>query len=49
VAESTKQCLLAYRKFTADHPEYDVEVKLCAFTPLEMQEAAKVFDNVNVR
>ena len=42
-AESTKQCLLAYRKFTADHPDYDVDVKLCAFTPLEMQAAAKEF------
>ena len=36
-AESAKQCLRAYRKFTADHPDYDVDVKLCAFTASEMQ------------
>ena len=44
-AESTKQCLRAYRKFTADAPDYDVEVKLCAFTASEMQAAAKVFED----
>ena len=42
-AESTKQCLLAYKKFTADNPDYEVEVKLCAFTASEMQAAAKEF------
>ena len=44
VAESTKQCLRAYKKFTADYPDYDIDVKLCAFTASEMQEAKKVFD-----
>ena len=39
VAESTKQCLRAYKKFTADYPEYDIDVKLCAFTATEMKEA----------
>jgi O-acetyl-ADP-ribose deacetylase (regulator of RNase III) len=38
-AESTKQCLRAYKKFTADYPEYDIDVKLCAFTASEMKEA----------
>ena len=42
VAESTKQCLRAYKKFVSDYPNYDVDVKLCAFTASEMQEAVKV-------
>ena len=45
VAESTKQCCRAYKKFTADYPEYQVDVKLCAFAVSEMTEAQKVFDN----
>ena len=39
VAESTKQCLRAYKKFTEDYPEYDIDVKLCAYTISEMREA----------
>ena len=39
VAESTKQCLEAYKAFTADYPDYEIDVKLCAFTPKEMMEA----------
>ena len=38
-AESTKQCLRAYKQFTADYPEYDIDVKLCAFTASEMKVA----------
>ena len=44
VAESTKQCLRAYKKFTADYPEYDIDVKLCAYTVSEMKEAQVEFD-----
>ena len=44
VAESTKQCVRAYEKFVSDHPDYDVDVKLCAFTASEMREAEKVFE-----
>jgi O-acetyl-ADP-ribose deacetylase (regulator of RNase III) len=36
VAESTKQCIRAYKKFAADFPDYDIDVKLCAFTASEM-------------
>ncbi len=43
VAESTKQCLRAYGKFTADYPDYEIEVKLCAFTASEMKEAEKEY------
>lgn len=45
VAESTKQCCRAYKKFTADYPEYDVDVKLCAFTASEMGKAEEEFKN----
>lgn len=44
VAESTKQCLRAYKAFVEDYPDYDVDVKLCAFTRSEMDEAAVVFN-----
>ena len=44
VAESTKQCLRAYKKFTADYPEYDIDVKLCAFTASEMKEAENEYE-----
>ncbi len=43
-AESARQCLKAYRKFTADNPDYDIDVKLCAFTAEEMQSAKKEFE-----
>lgn len=39
--ESSKQCLLAYKKFTEDNPEYEVQVKLCAFSEKEMDSAMK--------
>ena len=41
--ESTKQCCRAYNKFTSDYPDYEIEVKLCAFTPREMASAQNVF------
>lgn len=44
-AESTQQCLKAYRKFTADFPEYDITVKLCAYSSGEMAKAKQVFDS----
>ena len=46
VAESTRQCIRAYSKFTEDYPDYDADVLLCAFTDREMSEAQKVFDSV---
>ena len=42
VAESTTQCIRAYRKFTEDYPDHDADVLLCAFTDREMVEAQKV-------
>ena len=41
-AVSTKQCIRAYKKFTTDFPEYDVDVKLCAFSGSEMTDAKAV-------
>lgn len=44
VAESTKQCVRAYRKFVSDYPDYDIDVKLCAFGANEMVQAQAQFD-----
>ena len=44
VAESTKQCVRAYKKFTEEYQDYEIDVKLCAFTSTEMQKAKAVFD-----
>ncbi len=46
VAESTKQCCRAYLKFIADFPSYPVDVKLCAFSINEMQDAQPVFSSL---
>lgn len=43
--ESTKQCCRAYKKFISDFPDYDIDVKLCAFTSSEMASAQPVFDS----
>lgn len=45
-AESTKQCCRAYKQFIQDYPDYPVEVKLCAFSAKEMQNAKTVFDSM---
>ncbi len=44
VGESTKQCCRAYQKFISDYSDYNVDVKLCAFTVQSMQQAQVVFD-----
>lgn len=46
VAESTKQCCRAYLKFVADFPNYPIDVKLCAFSAKEMQDAQPVFSSI---
>lgn len=48
-AESTKQCCLAYKKFTEDYPDYLVNVILCAFSSNEMLEAQKVFNSITMK
>lgn len=44
VAESTKQCLRAYNKFVSDYPDYDIDVRLCAFADRELTEAQSVWE-----
>ena len=46
--ESAKQCVRAYRKFVSDHPDYGVDVKLCAFSASEMRKAQAVFKELSV-
>lgn len=46
VAESTKQCFRAYDKFTSEYPDYDVDVKLCAYTYAEMLDAQYVLSKM---
>lgn len=43
--ESTKQCLKAFNNFIKDYADYDIDVKLCAFTSNEMVDAQKEFNN----
>lgn len=47
VQESTKQCLRAYNSFIKEFPDYDIEVKLCAFSSNEMIEAQEEFNKKN--
>lgn len=35
--------LPSIQKFIKDFPDYDIDVKLCAFASVEMIEAQKVF------
>lgn len=43
-AESASQCLRAYRQFTQDYPDYEIDVILCAFSAGEMANVQAVFD-----
>ena len=44
VGESTKQCIAAYETFKTKNPEYEINIKLCAFTEKEMLLAEEVFN-----
>lgn len=46
VAESTKQCCLAYKKFISDYPDYQIDVKLCAYSPESMEKAKPIFNSM---
>lgn len=46
VAESTKQCIRAYKKIIEDYKDYDIEVILCAFTSSEFIEANKMCSSI---
>lgn len=43
--ESTKQCCRAYKKFVSDYPDYEIDVKLCAFSASEAVNAQAEFDH----
>lgn len=45
VGESTKQCLRAYNKFIINNKDYNIYVKLCAFSENEYIDAQNEFDN----
>ena len=45
--ESAKQCFKAYISFVKDYPEYEISVKLCAFSANEMRKAQAEFDVLN--
>ena len=45
-SESANQCCRAYQKFISDHPDCDVEVRLCAFTDAEFVSAKPIFDGM---
>ena len=47
--ESAKQCCRAYNKFISDYPEYEIELKLCAFTSREMASAQNAFNKYIVK
>lgn len=47
-AESTKQCLRAYKKFTGNFPDYEIDVKLCAFSAQEMVDAKTVCEEFGI-
>ena len=46
VAESTKQCCRAYKKFVRDYPNYDIDLRLCAYSAREIVEARKEFCHI---
>ena len=45
IGESTKQCLRAYNKFIINNKDYNIYVKLCAFSENEYIDAQNESDN----
>lgn len=41
-AVSTKQCIMAYKKFVENFPDYNIHVILCAYTKEEFDSANKI-------
>lgn len=44
VKVSTKECIESYIKFRSDYPDYDVDIRLCAFSPKEFKDATEVMN-----
>ena len=43
---SSSECLRAYKKFVEDNSDYDIDVRLCAYTSYEYEEVKKLFLNL---
>lgn len=46
VATSTENCIKAYKQFKEENPDYEIDVRLCAFTEKEYKSAEEVFNNL---
>ena len=46
VATSTEHCIKAYKLFKKSNPDYDIDVKLCAFTEKEYLSALEVYNTL---
>ena len=46
VATSTEKCIEAYKLFREENQDYDIDVRLCAFTEKEYQLAEEVYNNL---
>ncbi len=44
VQESAKQCIRAYNTFMKDYPDYDIDVKVCAYSLSELNSAKEEFN-----
>ena len=47
-AESTRQCVRAYRKFIEDYPDYDIDVIACAYSHKEYLKALAEFEKYDI-
>ena len=48
VATSVRECLKAYGYFIKNHPDYDIEVKLCVYTDKEYTNALEAFNSTDI-
>ncbi len=46
VMESVKQCKRAYKIFTNENPDYDIEVKICVFDAKDLDEAKAAYEGI---
>lgn len=46
VATSTEHCIKAYKLFKENNPDYEVDVRLCAFTEKEYLSALEVYNTL---
>ena len=46
VATSTEKCIEAYKLFREENPDYEIDVRLCAFTEKEYTSAENVYNTL---